>query len=572
MAFDVKYIIELIDNFTPAAKKISKSTDAISKKIHHMENRIRNANKQFTDFGKKLSTHVSLPLGAAAAIAIHATASFEKSMVKVQSVTKATDQQMNALRKSTLALAAKGIISPDDIAEAEQTMSRFGLSLDQIKTAIGPTMRFAIANATDGIVDLNSATLIGMRIVRGYGKKISEVPKLYGNITDVAHEAAISLADFYQQAKFADIVLSSAKVPFEDAVALFGLFAKRGVVAGQAGRGMRQLMKSLKQPTGEFAHLLKMVNVQFYNSRGRFLGFAHAIKVLRENFQDIPGMQQNALMLAKAMIDSQKGQFEGLVDIQKDSTLMQKFYEDQVKSLSGSLGKLNNSIKALSISLVESQRGPLQHIIDSISAFIAKGLSMSDTTKSIITGIIGFGIALGPVIYSIGKFALIFVLLGEKIPLIGNLLAGLSLGFEVLWGAILGPIGIIIGLIAALSVGLYELYKHFKIVRKVVDYLATSFKNLIMNQINHLINAFKSIGHAFSWLYKMIHGKPLKIDAGVTGGITSYGGVGTIGQQSVYSSLDVNVFDPKGYIKSVSGKSQADDFNVALGANMAYSR
>lgn len=585
MAFDIKYTIELINNFSTPSSKISKSLETLDQKIKTVDARLKAATDRFKKFGRAISTHLSLPLSVGAAAAIHAAATFEQSMTKIQATTHASGSAIDSLRQQALKFGAQGIIPARDIAKSEETMSRFHMSVGQIKNALGQEMKLAIANAKDGVVDLNSAAEIGVRIQRAFGKQISDFPKLFDAITTATHNSGGTLAQFYGALRYTDVAFSQAKVPFKDAIAFIGMMATK-IDFKQMPRAMRGFMSELKRPTGDFKIWVKKLGLTFYDAKGHFLGIGNAIKQLSDNFKTVPDMGRNVTQLAQAVVQLGLPAWQKSIKAQKQTGLISELYNQQVKSLKGSLDKLSNSIKSLSISLVDSQKGPLQKMIDSMQNLVLKGLGLSTTTKAIIAGTVAFGAVLGPVLMSLGSFAAVMVYLGKNIGFVGDALAALELGFGALIGAISLPVTLMVVGFGLAATALYKLYSMFKVVRDAVHYLGMAFGSLMDNPIQSLISGLKMAGNTFEWLYDLVHSKPLSItqklnteyvSSGMGGmgsgiGSSSLSSLAPTGGQQVKSTVDVNVFDPHRYIKDIAGHTSGGDLNLNLGSNMAFSR
>lgn len=572
MAFDVKYIIELIDKFSPQAKNIVVVQQQITVHMEKLAKKTQKATSSFKKFGRIMSTYVSAPMGILGVSAIHVTKSFEQSMSTIQSVTGALDPVMEKFKKHVLEMGANTRVSAIKIADASAEMSRYKISLEDIDKMMGQVIPFATANMRDGIIDVHSASIVAIRAIRGLNLPMSVLPDFLKRITAASHASGLTIDEFAQSLKYLDTPMRAMHVPYKNVITLAGVFALAMKHGGQGAREARAMFQNLQHPTTELKRLFAGLNIKVFDTQGHFMGMNKMFEVMEKNFKDSPRMTGQAADAMRVIIQSGKKGWESMDKSAKKTWLQNKLYKSQNESLAGSLDKLQNSLQSLSISMVESQLGPLNGMINTMQDFIVKALGMSKSTKGIIAGAIGISTFIGPAAYNLGIFLATLKYLGVTIPAITTFIGEMALGFVGLWGAILAPVLIIGGGFALATVAIVKFLNMFKWGRNLVKYLGDAFEYFIHNQIQTLIDSFHAVGHAFSWLYTLIHGKPLKVDAGISGGITNYGGVGAMGQQSVRSSLDVNVFDPKGYIKSVSGRSQADDFNVALGANMAFSR
>jgi len=569
----------LAPSLDSAARKVNKVRQQVDKSnlsLLKMAARLKKVGTSLLTVGKRFSLGLTLPLLFAGRKMIKMTATFDQSMARITARSSAGAKEISVLRQRIIQLSSSNIINSNEIAKSADTMSRFGLSIKDTIKLLGPLMEFAVANAKDGIIDLSSATKIAIRIKTAYGKSLEQIPRLLEMITNSSQKAGVDLTGFYNAMKFSDTTLKAAHVSFAKAAAAIGVLAKKGVDASRGGRGLQRFMTELINPVGLSAKLFKALNLTFVTSKGKFIGLANATALLNKNFKQLALFSLftgQGVRIATAFTQEGAKSMREYEKSTKKTGLQQKLYTLMTKSLAGRLIILNNSIRDLSKTLIESVIGPLTSIIKLLTTLAHKFSHLSKTTKMVVVGLAAFGFIFGPLLMGIASLTLGIAVLIRTLPILATF-------FTETWAAALGPIALIIAGIVAAEEVLNNLYNRFKLVREIVDNLGQSIENFMTFPTQLFQNIQKNpkeilgtgfIPHLLSHFFKGASPQPAaspltELSAQNFAGSLKYA------PQEVYSSMDINVNDPSGYIQSITSNTQADDFNVALGSNMALSR
>lgn len=154
--------------------------------------------------------------------------------------------------------------------------------------------------------------------------------------------------------------------------------------------------------------------------------------------------------------------------------------EKQSQTINGLLSTLKDTMSQLLGELTASLMPVVKRVIDTVNGVIERIRGMSDGQKQLITNIGLFLVAIGPVLLVLGKFILSASNIAGKVKDLLPLLAKIKTSF----GAIVGPIGILIGVFAVL----YATNEEF---RDSVNNLIKTLVDLLMPVIQTIIGVVR---------------------------------------------------------------------------------
>jgi hypothetical protein len=209
----------------------------------------------------------------------------------------------------------------------------------------------------------------------------------------------------------------------------------------------------------------------------------------------------------------------------------------------------------------------------------------SKGTKQLMGDVTLFGSILGPALIGMGKFVVILALISGKVPPAAIALRALGIAFRFVWKSVFLPIAIILTAITVFKLA----YKHSVIFRKSMQFLGKILEKVFVKPFALIKALIHGIGwiiskiahlHAASGALHAAHSAIATTSAGTpTSGISMGAGTAlakpsilqTAIQHVVKSTLDINVQDPGGVVKSVAGSGD-HDMSLNLGTSMMFSR
>lgn len=243
MSFNVSYIYRILDQYSGPLNRITAGTRKFKNTLDKAEARMRGMGQRLKDVSRKMvnfRTGIGTAgTGGALIKMIEIAYRFERSLNRVKSVTKASDDQMKMLRQEARRLGETTEFSATQSAEAMAFLGMAGMEVGEIMSAMPGMLDLAAA----GNLDLAAAADIATNILTAFGMEVKEL----GRVTDVlATAAADSNTNVYQMAEVMNNVASTAKlagVSLEDTAAMGMILAGAGIKGGEAGT---QLMNALR--------------------------------------------------------------------------------------------------------------------------------------------------------------------------------------------------------------------------------------------------------------------------------------------------------------------------------------
>jgi hypothetical protein len=255
--------------------------------------------------------------------------------------------------------------------------------------------------------------------------------------------------------------------------------------------------------------------------------------------------------------------------LEHTGNIAERIGKAQMRGLVGSTLRLKSAFDVLQIKLVEAVQPSLMSIMGGLTKFLAHINDSSDGVRHWIGVIMGAVIAAGPLLMTLGKLLIVMSLLGIKIPLVAVANEALATSFGFLWRSVLGPVGVLISLGMALAWA----YNKFKLVRTIIDSITIALTDEFVVPIQFAVREFMKFADAIEWVWNKLHHKTVQVKAEMVANTSAaHTGSAAAPMQKVHSTLDVNLNDPGGFIKTAFGHTGGDKMSVNVGTNMVLAR
>jgi TP901 family phage tail tape measure protein len=365
--------------------------------------------------------NAALAMGAVAAagvaIAIKKFADWDAQMSQVQTLSHATADDMDKLRAASLSMGQAIGFSATEVADAETELVKAGIS---VKDMLGGALAGALDLAAAGQINVADATSIAASAMTQFQLKGKDVPHIADLLAAGADKALGSVSDLGQGLKFVGPVAQSMGISIEETVGTLSLFAQNGILAEQAGTGLRGVLLSLTSPSKLASDVMQKYGINLYDAQGKFIGVNGAAQQLKNGLGGLDEATRNQAL----------GQIFGNAQITEATILMNggakavdkwtKAVDDQGFAAEQARGKMDN---------LNGDLSKLAAAFD--SALIKTGSSANDVLRGTVQGATAlakaFGDLPGPaqgVILATGALVAGVGLLGggvlKVVPMLGN--------------------------------------------------------------------------------------------------------------------------------------------------------
>ena len=448
--------------------------------------------RQMQQTGKNLSMKLTAPIVALGAISFSVFKSFEAEMSKVKAVSGATAEEFKMLSDNAKSLGASTMFTAREVAGLQTEFAKLGFTASEITKVTQATLNLAQASGSD----LARAAEVAGSTLRAFGLDASQT----GMLTDVMAKSftssAMDMETFAESMKFVAPVAKAAGMSVQETSAMLAVLANAGIKGSQAGTALRRIISEIGATGKTTGEALKDLA-----SKGLDLADAK---------DEVGRSAQSALLVLAGGVD----QIAPLTEAFKNSAGAAAELADEMgNNALGASKRMESAIEGLGISIGEIVAVALVPLIEWIAKLAGWLNDLGPKMKRTIVFIAGLAAAIGPLIFVTGSLIRNFIVLRAAIlgfGLASKLAAIRTTAFTIaqrvatvatrLFNLALkaNPIGLVIGLVAALASAMYLLTRRKKENLAVEKGLTDSAKEEIaqskvrLSQASNLMNTIKS--------------------------------------------------------------------------------
>ena len=409
--------------------------------------------KSVQHFGRQLLTIGTL---AAVPLALSAQtfAQFESQMARVKALSGATGDQFARLETEAKRLGATTVFSASQAAEAMSYFALAGFDVDQILTAIGPTLDLAAA----GQIEIAEAADIAAKIMAGMGIAAEDLGGAVDVMAKAMTTANTDLSMLGEAFKYVGPIAKSAGISLEEITAAIQLLSNAGVQGEMAGTTLRGMLLSLTSPSAEASKELQRLGVRVTDEAGNVRSLADILADLEGALSGVGSGEKlrvlGTIFPARQAAGAAELVAQGAEKLRAATAALgdasgtaSQIAGTQLDTLKGDVTILLSALEGVAIAVGEAFGTELRTAVRGVTSFLsALGVWIGEnkqvvlTTVGIVVGLLAAGAAL--------------VGLGATIQLVafgfGGLATALGLVASLL-GALLSPIGLVLAGIGALA-------------------------------------------------------------------------------------------------------------------------
>lgn len=257
------------------------------------------ATKPLQGIVKTLKSPV-LQVGAAIGVTVGAKdaldtyVGFEKSMSNVQAISGASAENMERLTAKAREMGRTTTKSASEAADAMGYMALAGWDSDKILQGIQPVLRLSeagdmdLGRTSDLVTDSMSALGLDTSELQGYLDKVAKTSASSNTNIDSMMSAFLEFGGTVRQN---DMLL-------EDASALIGILANRGVKGAEAGNALNSVLTNLTTGMGQAGKAMEELGISAFEENGKFRGYAETLQAVYDATKDMNDEQKNYYLSA----------------------------------------------------------------------------------------------------------------------------------------------------------------------------------------------------------------------------------------------------------------------------------
>jgi TP901 family phage tail tape measure protein len=460
-----------------------------------LNNALTTANSKLQAFGKKMqsvgrsmTTKLTLPIVAAGVAATKMAMDFDKSMSQIESLVGVAADEVERMGETAKKMAIDTGRSANEAAEALFFITSAGLKGSNATDVLNASLKAAAVGLgeTKTIADLATSAM------NAYGATNLSATNATDILVASVREGKLEASELAGAMGGVIPIASNMGVGFDEVGAALAAMSRTGTNAAVGATQLTAILASIKKPTVQSAEAMLALGTsqeqisQSLAEKGLMPTLLDLSSRLKATGMDATAIFPNIRALKGVLDLTGKGAADNVAifnELENTMGATDEAFQKTSQTASFQMTQGFNSIKSSMLEvgqvILQSVAPAVQKIGQFFTSLAEKFRALSPTTQKIIVAFFGIVAALGPVIAIIGTLLTMAPAIGGAISLM------------------LGPIGLVVAGLTAISVVIYknwaniknalikvgnyfiELYNNSLPIQLAVDAIIMSFKNLV---------------------------------------------------------------------------------------------
>lgn len=454
----------------------------------NISNSLKNIGNNAKNAGMAMTLGLTVPLLAAGKAALGIGMDFQQGLANIEAVTGATADEMQKFEKVIRDTAKSTPYSTKEISQAVEDLAKAGLTTEQI---LNGALYGSLTLAAAGEIDLAEAANLAARALITFKDDNLSVSEAADILVGAANKSTTSVGEMGSSFEMVSVVAATAGVSMKDTATALAVFAQNGMAGSDAGTSLKTMLMNLNPQTKKASDLMKELGIineknknTFYDENGTLKDMAGIAQVVQDAFQ---GMGTEARLSAMRIIFGQdairgasvlyESGAEGIREMAKamEEVKAQEVAEKKWATLANDWKKLKNNAADLAITMSKWIIPILDKIVKKMTDFTKSLSNIPEGMQKIVVGFLLVIATIGPLLLIFGSFA---GAIGSIIELLG-MIGVTSIGS---FGALLGPVLLVVAGVAFLIV----------LFKKLWD-TSESFRNNVKDLLKTISDSFQNM-------------------------------------------------------------------------------
>lgn len=505
-------------------------SDKFSRKFAKVSKSVSSVGKNFDRIGKTATTRVTAPALLAGGAIARVGFNFDKAMNTVEAKGKLGVKTFDDLRKEAELIGSTTRNTAVGTAEAMAELSGAGLDTGQIFKSIRPVLNLAAVSTRSAAEEGEFLT----DVMNSMGVPFEKAADIAAKLAVGTSAGSVKMVELQEAMKMATSDAKGWGDELPDVIAMTVALADAGVKGTMAGTGLSQAYLNLAQGLPRTTSAMKKLDVSVDDAEGKTRKLPDILQDIADKTKHMdPGRKKVKLFMdifgvrgGKAMaklVDRAQQSDRSLKDLintvrTAGTPEMEKMIKTLEKGSVGPMFRFMSSIEGLGMAISRSGfLGALSELAETTAKFINKLSQANPEVIRMATKVIVVVAVLGPLLAILGKVVIgvgTLITVFSKIPMV---LGAVKTGFLFLSGALIkipivasiatkgllflkaafviltGPVGWVIGAIAAMGAAIYAVRKKTGSWGKTLKFFGGLLLKNLLQPINLSINAIRGL-------------------------------------------------------------------------------
>lgn len=459
--------MRFLDDFSKGFKS---SMDLMTKGTKSAEKAwggIQKAGDSIAKVGKNLTAAVTTPLVGVGVMATKNFAEVDKQMRLVEATMGDAAWATGDLTGAMKTAAANSVFTMSEAADASLNFARQGFNAKQASDMLTPAMSLATGTATD----LASVTGGLGNALKMFGLESDQAAKTADILAKAQASANTTTQDLFDSMTQAGPIAASVGWSVSDLATVTATLGNAGISGAEGGTALKTGLARLASPAKDAQIWFNKLGLEIFDANGQMKSAADIQGQLHDSFKNLSDSEKlsaasaifgkNQMSKWMALIQASPSDFKTLQSTIDNSTdAANNMANSLMSGVGGSLEKLKSTWDVVKYDVGETVGSVVKPLIDKATDALTAFSKMDDAQKKQIVRMAAMAAAVGPAIMGFGKLVSGIGALGKnlnRIKLLGggtkalkDLSGGAKLA-KIALGALTSPLGIVLGVLAALA-------------------------------------------------------------------------------------------------------------------------
>lgn len=324
-------LFTLVGKIVLDADEFGEKIDSAMSKVESLGTKMQNAGQKISSVGSNLTKAFTVPLTAMGTASVVTAASFEDGMLKVQSLSGATQEEYKQLSEAAKKYGASTAWTAKDVADAMGYMALAGFDTKEILASTSGMLSLASASGED----LATVTDILTDSMTAFGDGAGDASRYADVLATTQAKSNTTVGLLGEAFKYVAPLAGSYKYKLEDVATALGMMANAGVKGSMAGTSLSSIITRLGTDTDGCRGVIEEMGVAFYNQDGSARNLSDVLKDLSDKTKNLDVEQKSALAKQIAGMEAQKG----LLAILNQGSKAYEDLEGKIKSCGGAASR-----------------------------------------------------------------------------------------------------------------------------------------------------------------------------------------------------------------------------------------